>query len=286
MTHVTHMPAWIRALPRRHVSRLFGQVAELHVPKALLVPALRAYARAFGVDLDEAVRPVGDYASFLDFFTRRLKKGARTWPDDPSAVAAPADGKVHATGTVEEGRIFQVKGVPDRVSDLLGDPDLAARFEGGSALTTYLAPGDYHRFHWPFDARVTRVEHLPGDLWPVHPGAVRDVPRLFARNERVVVSGTVPQGGDFAWVAVGALNVGSIRLTFHPVRTNRLAGAAGRRDDDLHVDAHRGDEMGWFRMGSSIVLLITKETGRLDDLPEGHALRVGQRVGTLARMGR
>ena len=83
-------------------------------------------------------------------------------------------------------------------------------------------------------------------------------------------------------IAVGALNVGSIRLTFHPVRTNRLASAAGHRDDDLHVDAARGDEMGWFEMGSSIVLLIAKETGRLDTLPEGHALRVGQRIGTLA----
>lgn len=273
---------YVRALPRRTVSRLFGQLARLQPPPFVLVPVLRRYASLFGADLDEAAEPVERYRSFLAFFTRRLKEGARTWPEDPLAIAAPADGRVHAAGEVQQGRAFQVKGMRYDVAELLGDGNLAEALEGGAYLTTYLAPGDYHRFHWPFDATVERVDHRPGDLWPVHPGAVRAVPRLLVKNERVIVSGRLPSGAPFACVAVGALNVGSIRLAFHPLKTNRLAPALAWRDPTARARVRRGDEMGWFEMGSALVLLLAREAGRLDSLEEGARLRVGQTIGGLA----
>jgi phosphatidylserine decarboxylase len=279
---MTGLPLYVRALPRRSISRICGQLARLHPPRFLLRAAIRQYARIFEADLAEAAKPIEGYTSFLEFFARRLKEGARSWPDDPLVVAAPADGRVQAAGAIEQGRALQVKGRSYDVAELLGDGNLASALEGGSFLATYLAPGDYHRFHWPFDARVRRVDHRPGDLWPVHPGAAHSVRRLLLQNERMILSGTVASGGRFACVPVGALNVGSIRLAFHDARTNRLAPAVAWRDADLDVSVLRGEEMGWFEMGSAVVLLLAPEAGRLDVLAEGSRLKVGTTVGRLS----
>ncbi|MDJ0975336.1 MAG: archaetidylserine decarboxylase [Planctomycetota bacterium] len=275
-------PAFVRALPRRLVSRFMGQVGRLQAPSFLLQPILRVYCKAFGVDEAEMVRPLASYTSFLDFFTRPLKAGVRPLPEDPHAIVSPADGTVQNAGNVEAGTILQVKGLPYRVSDLLGSERDAAPFEGGTFLTAYLSPGDYHRYHWCFDGTVHTVRHLPGDLWPVNEGAVYGVPGLFARNERVAVLGRTTSGHAFAYVPVGALNVGSIRLTFHDVRTNRGRAAQPRTWDVPDHVATRGAECGCFEFGSSIVLLLERGAGAFDALEPGARLRVGQAVGKLA----
>lgn len=278
---MSDLPAYVRALPRRAVSRMVGAAARLPIPRPLRSPLLGLYARSFGVNLDEATRPLAAYGSLAALFTRAIRPDARTWPDDPSVVASPADGKVHAAGAIRRGRTLQVKGVDYGVDELLNDRALADAFEGGSAFTVYLAPGDYHRFHWPFDGVIDRVEHLPGDLWPVHPGAARTLPGLFARNERVVVAGRVASGARFAYVPVGALNVGSIRLTMHPVRTNEGRPAVPRRWTVASIPIRRGEEAGRFEMGSTIVLLLASDGGRLDALDPGRVVRVGDAIGRL-----
>jgi len=214
-------PLYVRWMPRRLVSRFLGRLGRAQVPAFVLQPFLRWYVGRFGAAMEDAVHALPDYPSFLAFFTRTLKDGARTLPEEPAAIASPCDGRVSQAGRIEQGSLLQVKGTTYRVADLLDDPATAADLEGGTFVTIYLAPGDYHRYHWPFDGSVNTVRHLPGDLWPVNERAVEGVPGLFARNERVPVLGKTARGHVFAYVCVGALNVGSIRLAFHDIRTNR-----------------------------------------------------------------
>ncbi len=275
--------AFVRLMPRLALSRAMGFLAELPVPRLLLVPVLRAYAKGFGADLAEAARPLGAYRSFNDFFTRELKDGLRPVDADPAAFVSPVDGRVYASGAVEAGTIVQCKGVSYRVADLLGSEVDAAPFDGGTFLTCYLSPKDYHRIHWPFDATVARIRHLPGDLWPVNDGALAGVPRLFARNERVAILGTTARGAAVALVPVGALNVGSIRLAFHRLRTNRGGPAIPRTlPISPPVEARRGAEAARFAFGSAVVLLVSRAAGRLDALEPHTIVRYGRRIGTQA----
>lgn len=275
--------ALVRCLPRKAVSRALGILSELPLPPLVLKPVLLAYAKGFGVDLAEAGRPLGAYASFNDFFTRELRGGLRPIDPDPASVVSPVDARVYASGTVEAGRVLRVKGVPYDLAELLGSAADAAPFVGGTYLTAYLSPKDYHRIHWPFDGRVLRARHLPGDLWPVNDGAVAGVPRLFARNERIPIVGETETGRAFALVPVGALNVGSIRLAFHRIRTNRGGTCVPRPIAlDAPVTVARGAEAARFAFGSAIVLLLAPGPGGLAALPVDSILRLGTRIGALA----
>lgn len=274
-------PLLIRLLPRRGLSRLTGWFARRRVPGFVLRPMLRMYAKRYGANLDESARPLEDFRSFTDFFTRALKDGARPMPADPRDIACPCDGTAAMSGTVEDGTLLQVKGHTYTLADLLGDAEAAAAFEGGTYAVLYLAPGDYHCYHWPFDGTVDTVRHVRGDLWPVNERAVESVERLFAVNERVVCLGDVASGGRFAYIPVGALNVGSIHLDFHDLRTNRMRGTAAQRWA-VSADGARGDGFGRFELGSTIVMVLAKDAGALDVPPAGTTIRLGQRIGSLA----
>lgn len=268
---------FVRALPRKMVSRALGWLSELPMPALLLKPVLAAYSNGFGVDMSEAARPFSAYASFNDFFTRELRDGLRPLASDP--VVSPVDARVYASGTVERGTILQVKGVPYAVADLLGSADDASPFEGGTYLTAYLSPKDYHRIHWPVDGAIDHIRHLPGDLWPVNDAALAGVPGLFARNERVAMLGRTDRGQAFALVPVGALNVGSIRLVFHPLRTNRGGRAVPRTIRfPSPIRASRGVEAARFAFGSAVVLLLSATAGPLPRPPPGTVVRVGARI--------
>jgi phosphatidylserine decarboxylase len=271
--------AFVRALPRKAVSRAMGVLSSTPFPRALLAPAIAAYARGFGVDLSEAAP--ARYRSFRDFFARSLREGVRPLDPDPAAILCPVDGRVHAAGAIEAGSAVPVKGVPYSTPQLLGDAAEAAALEGGTFQAFYLSPRDYHRIHWPFDGVVEGVRHLPGDLWPVDPAAVDAVPRLFVRNERVAIAGRTPSG-PFAMVAVGALNVGSVRLSFCRLRTNHDAATRPRRHAfDPPLPVRRGEDAGWFELGSAVVLACSPACGRLDALERGSPVRMGRSVGRL-----
>lgn len=273
-------PLAIRLMPRRAVSRLLGRLGRMRLPGFLLRPFLRWYIGRYGVVMEDAVDPLEAYPTFVSFFTRALVDGARRMPADPRAIASPCDGRVSAAGPIERGTILQVKRVSYPVAELLGSEATACDLEGGTFVTIYLAPGDYHRFHWPFDGRAHTLKHLPGDLWPVNDRALHSVADLFAVNERVVVLGDTAAGRPFALVPVGALNVGSIRLAFHDVQTNRCCK---KRQPDAWVDvtAARGDEFGRFEFGSTVVLLLGPEAGRLDAFAPDTRLRLGDSIGVL-----
>jgi len=279
---MSRVPAYVRALPRKLVSRFMGHVGRLEAPPFILQPILRFYARHFGVNLDEMREPLESYRSFLAFFTRPLKDGARPLEGDAQTLVSPADGAVQWCGAIKDGTLLQVKGIRYAVADVLADAKDAAAFAGGEALVAYLSPGDYHRYHWPFDGEVTEARHVPGELWPVNEKATHGVPGLFARNERVVVRGTLANGRPFAYIPVGALNVGSIRMWGMPLRTNAGPYKAVRRVVPTDRAVVRGAECGCFEFGSSIVLLLGPGAGKFEKLAAGDRLVVGRRIGSLA----
>jgi phosphatidylserine decarboxylase len=257
------------------LSRLAGRLADLEPPRALLAPAIRAYARVFGVDLAEAALPPEAYPSFDAFFTRRLREGARPIDSSAGCLVSPSDSRLSAIGPVGAGaRLEQLKGETYTLEALLGSREEAAGFAGGHAATLYLSPAMYHRVHSPADGEVVGWRYVPGRLFPVNALGVRSVPGLFTRNERLVLRLETPAFGTLAVVLVGAANVGRISLAFSDLVTNR-----GRAPGDFRpaspIPVRRGDELGAFHLGSSVVLLAA-------DPPLAPAARAGEVV----RMGR
>jgi phosphatidylserine decarboxylase len=276
--------ALLRELPLHAWSRAAGWLAAKPLPPALQRPAIRAFAAAVGADLEEAAEPIERYATLQDFFTRELAKGTRPVDGAPDAFVAPCDGAWGASGKVENGSLLQVKGRTYSLGALLGSDDDARRYEGGAFATFYLAPRDYHRFHAPCDAQVARAVYLPGRLWPVNRIGVEGVPGLFAENERIAMHLALPGGAEesLCLVAVGATLVGKVRVVFDETLTTGSGkvpvesryGSAGRR-------LSKGDELGRFEFGSTLVLVAARGALALEAQPPGTQLRLGRRVGRI-----
>ena len=256
------------------LSRATGRLSELRLPPVVLRRLLRAYVRAYGVDMDEARLPLESYPTFNAFFTRRLREGCRPVCGEPGVVTAPCDARLSSIGTVSaDGRLEAVKGRDYSVEALLGSAEDARPFLCGVHATLYLSPAMYHRVHAPIDGFVRAWRYVPGRLFPVNPAGVRSIPGLFTRNERVAVFCDTEALGSVAVVLVGAANVGRISLAFTDLVTNR--GAAGVRvEPPQPVPLARGDDLGAFNLGSTVVLLVADP-----------ALVPAARAGDLVRMG-
>src|SRR5471032_262256 len=221
---------------------------------------IRNFIRDYKVDMNEAVETdPAAYKSFNDFFTRALKPGARTVAD--ADLICPVDGALSQFGRIRAHSIFQAKGHEYTTQALLGgDATLAAPFVDGSFATIYLSPKDYHRIHMPCDGRLMRTIHVPGDLFSVNPLTARGVPGLFARNERVVCVFESAHG-PFVLVLVGATIVGSMATVWHgvvnPPRAPQICEWTYR---DQNITLKKGDELGRFLLGSTVVMLFPKET--------------------------
>jgi phosphatidylserine decarboxylase len=235
--------------------------------------------------MSEAKVPdVAAYRSFNDFFTRALKEGAR--PIAAADLVCPVDGTISQFGRIEHDQILQAKGHLYSTSALVGgDAELAAKFHDGSFATLYLSPKDYHRIHMPCDGVLTRMVHVPGTLFSVNPTTARGVPGLFARNERVVCVFESPLVGPFVLTLVGATIVGSMATVWHgAVRLPRV-----RRVREWHYAAgavllKKGEEMGRFMLGSTVVLLFPKGDLRFDaSWQPGGPVRVGAPMAGLGR---
>ena len=265
-------------LPQHALSRFAGRLAASETPW-LRDRLIRRFVAAYGVDLSEAARGIGQFASFNDFFTRELKSGARPLADPDTFILSPADGAVSQLGPVTAGRIIQAKGRDYSVAELLGcGADEAARFDGGQFITIYLSPKDYHRVHMPAAGRLQATSYIPGDLYSVNTATAAGVDRLFARNERLSCRFDGPDG-HFASVMVGAMIVAGIDTVWpNTFRTH----AAAPVHEDFSAAAHEfaaGDEMGRFYLGSTVVLVF--EPGRtawLEGLKPGDPLRMGQAI--------
>jgi len=271
--------------PKKAGSAAVGVAARSRLPRALREPLLGRFAASYGVDLSEAEKPLGDYVSFLDFFTRRLKPGLR--PQDPAVpggLNSPVDGALIASGRVEEGTLIQAKGLPYRLGELLAGDPLAGRFEGGAWATLYLSPRDYHRIHVPCAGRVLAVGRVEGELWPVNEASTAFTPGLYVRNRRAywIAEGRgEDEGLDVAAVMVAATHVGGV-----VVDGGWLGGRTLPRRGRLEVPGlpcTPGDDLGTFELGSTVVLLVGGPRAARFSWSRSHGpVRVGQRLGALA----
>jgi phosphatidylserine decarboxylase len=265
-------------LPKQALTTLAGRIAAAQGGR--LTTALIAwFVRRYSVNMSEAANPdLASYTSFNDFFTRALKDGAR--PLARSDLICPVDGAISQYGAIETDQIFQAKGHHYASRALLGgDAALAQQFDDGSFATLYLSPRDYHRIHMPCDGRLTRMIHVPGDLFSVNPVTARGVPGLFARNERVVCVFESAHG-PWVLVLVGATIVGSMATVWHGVVNPPRSGSLREwRYDDKVLQLARGQEMGRFLLGSTVVMLFPK--GPLQFNPAwspGRTIRLGEEM--------
>ncbi len=243
----------------------------------------RWFARQFKLNLDEAVMSeVERYEHFNALFTRALKPDARPLDGDAKAVVSPVDGTISQFGPIEEGRIFQAKGRDYSLLELLGGSEgRAAPFEGGEFITIYLSPSDYHRIHMPLGGKLTEMVHVPGRLFSVNPATTRVIPRLFARNERVASIFDTDKG-PLALVKVGAINVGSIETVWAGEVTPPAGRVVKRWQYEGEPALAKGEEMGRYNMGSTVILVFPKGMLSFDEsLAPGMKLRMGQRIATL-----
>ena len=267
-------------LPRYLLTRIVYSLSRVRRP-AVKDALIRGFVRLYDVDISDIARSAPDgFNSFNDFFTRELRDDAR--PLDTAAVVAPCDGKVSAVGTIRNGELLQAKGQPYSVEDLLAvDTDDAGRLHDGRFLTIYLAPYNYHRVHLPMGGRLESLHYIPGDLFSVNGATAAVIPRLFARNERLVAKLVAPEGTFFV-VMVGALNVGSITTPWSGELRPRRDGSvqAVPLDSAVGRDLARGDLLGWFNMGSTVILLGPPDLFDWDStIAPGRVVRMGNGIG-------
>lgn len=259
-------------LPRRAVSRLMGRAAAIE-NRLFSVPAIAAFRFFCAPDLSEARQ--ASFASLRDCFIRELAPGRRQIDPRPDILASPSDGIVVAAGTIAQGLLLQVKGSAYPLAELLRDEARAAALEGGCYATLRLTAGMYHRFHAPLDGRVTEVVHVAGDAWNVNPPALARIPRLYCRNERAMLRFEPRAGGqEITLVAVAAILVAGIRI--------HGAALPARRDhaepwhSPCNLSRAKGEELGWFEHGSTIVVLAPPGVALMPTLREGATIRMGE----------
>jgi phosphatidylserine decarboxylase len=259
-------------IPRRLMTRFMGWFSRIEQP---LIRDISMKVWRFFSDLDLSDARETRFRSMHHCFTRQLIDGARPIDMDPAVLVSPCDAVVGAFGTVEAGRIFQIKGFPYALSDLLDDEDHAETFRDGCYVTLRLTASMYHRFHAPYDCHVESVTHISGDTWNVNPIALRRVERLFCKNERAVLRTTLC-GVEAAvtLVPVAAILVAGIRLRFlqQPLRRHEN----GRHTFSCNASLRKGQEMGWFEHGSTIIVFAPESFGPCDGVEVGMTIRVGQ----------
>lgn len=258
-------------IPRLALTRFMGWFSRIELP--VVRHASIALWRLFcDVDLTDASE--NRFHSLHAAFIRGLKPGARQVDPDPAVITSPCDAIVGALGRVHEGQAYQIKGFPYAIADLLGDTAAAEEFRDGWYVTLRLTAGMYHRFHAPYDLTVEEVRYLAGDTWNVNPIALKRIERLFCKNERAPITVKLDGGrGRIVMVPVAAVLVASIRLPFiDPARNLRSL-----RRDRIASDARfrKGDEMGWFEHGSTIVLLVPRGMEPHRSLAEGQQIAMG-----------
>jgi len=264
-------------LPHRLLSSLARRLAYSPRPglKQWLIDTV---VRRFGVNLAEAAEPDSRaYPTFNAFFTRALKPGARIADPDPQALLMPADGRISQLGPIQDGRIFQAKGQSFTAAELLGDEAAAAPFANGLYATVYLSPRDYHRVHMPWTGTLRETVHVPGRLFSVGPDAVRNVSRLFARNERLVCHFDT-EFGPMASVMVGALLVSGVETVWSGVEIPRYGDRITRKDwRGKGIVLQRFEEMARFNYGSTVIVLLPPGVAQFDPtLAAETAVRLGQ----------
>ncbi len=268
-------------MPKHAISRLVGKLAAAKMGW-LTTKLISMFIKAYGINMNEAkLKKASDFDTFNNFFTRELEEGARTIDNDESTICYPVDGAISQQGDIIDGQLIQAKGFNYSVTSLLGgDEKTAAPFQGGKFSCIYLAPKDYHRIHMPMAATLREMIYVPGELFSVNPLTARNVPDLFARNERVVAIFDTEMG-ELAMVLVGATIVASIETTWAGTVTPPAGKDIFRwqypKDGADAITFNKGDEMGRFKLGSTVVTTFAPKM--LDDFAPDAG------PGTVTRLG-
>jgi phosphatidylserine decarboxylase len=268
-----------RLVPQHALSRFGGRLAASTNPR-LSQFLIRNFARVYDINLAEAEREtLSEYQSFNDFFTRSLKPDARPLPADSLGVISPADGAVSQAGIIERGRLLQAKGHTYAIDSLLGES--APEFNGGSFVTVYLAPGDYHRVHAPVRGRLVKTRAIPGALYSVNGATESSIEGLFARNERLVCEFQTTHGRVMV-VLVGAMIVASIETVWEGPRSPYRREQLTQFEQDQSRFYARGAEIGRFLLGSTVIVCFERHRAHLDpNLQPGHRVRMGESIARL-----
>jgi len=250
---------YLRYVPKNHLSRTIGRLVHARLPRPIARRLVHWFASTYQIDVDAAGKPLHEYPSIGHFFIRDLAEGLRPIEGD---FVSPVDGVLRNFGTIEDGRIEQVKGKTYTLARFLSDESNAQRYENGTFFNFYLSPQDYHHVHAPAGGGIVRSVHIPGKLWPVNDWSLANVDELFSINERVVTY-IDSDLGRVAAVMIGATNVGKISVTYDSFISNSAeANRTAARDYSPAIPIAAGDRMGTFHMGSSVVVLL--EPGRVD----------------------
>jgi len=274
-----------KALPKHLLTAAVFRLARLRITwlKNFLI---RQFVNAYKVNVEEVQLPVPDgFDSFNAFFVRELEDGARPIVKDPEIIVSPVDGTVSAAGAINKDAVFQAKGIRYSLADLLATDTMEAQaYNDGAFATIYLAPHNYHRVHAPLTGELVAARYVPGDLFSVNEATVARLPGLFVRNERLIChlqTGT----GPMALIFVGAMNVGSISTTWTGEIRPRKSGVVEQvniREIDSELGFRKGDGLGWFNMGSTVILLRPPGTTNVfADLAAGQTVRMGQAIGRI-----
>ena len=258
-------------IPRAALTRFMGWFSEIENP---LVRDLSIGCWKLFSDLDLSEAKKTRFKSLHDCFTRELRPGLRPFEPEANVVASPSDAIVGAHGTIRDGELYQIKGAPYSLTDLIHDPTLVAQHRNGKFVTLRLTSSMYHRFHAPLDCHIERVTLIHGDTWNVNPIALKRIERLFCKNERAVIRTRLKSGEAFTLVPVAAILVASIRLRFLDLLLN--AGTRGPTEYPCDVDVRKGEELGWFEHGSTIILLAPSHFEFADNVKEGGRILAGQ----------
>jgi len=263
---------YIRLLPKKTLSRLVGGLAKLEHPNALVRAGQSWFAKRYHLNEAEAEKPFDQYPSLQALFTRKLKPGLRPIGQ---GLVHPCDGELTQVCEIDYGQLVQTKGITYSLTEFIKDPEAPTIFKNGFQLTYYLCPTDYHRVHSPIDGEVLSVHAVPGELWPVNPWSVENISQLFCRNERVVFN-LRTQVGPVSLVMIGATNVGEIIVSFDSEISESLrkTGVEFKKTYPNPIKTKKGDELGIFGMGSSVVVVYPK--GAVSILPKPDAVRMGQ----------
>ena len=259
-------------IPRQLANRFFGWFSQIDSP--MLARASIAVWRVFA-DLDLSDARTQRFPSLHACFTRELKPEARPVDRDPCIITSPCDAIVGACGRIDHDQLIQAKGFPYTLQELLLDPQLVELYRGGQYVTLRLTPTMYHRFHAPYDCTVDKVTYVAGDTWNVNPIALNRIPKLFCKNERAVIRATLcPSGIDVTLVPVAAILVASIRLHFLDALLNTQY--SGETEIRCSAQFRKGEEMGWFQHGSTIIVFAPKSVTLCESVREGALIRMGR----------
>lgn len=269
-----------KILPQHQLSRLIAKVAEAKTPW-LKNALIRQFIRSYSIDLSIASRELPEqYLHFNDFFTRALKPESRPITADANTLISPADGTLSQFGAINNNQFIQAKGQSYTTSRLLaGNNSLAEEFSAGSFATVYLSPSDYHRVHMPWTGTLLETHYIPGKLFSVNQATAREIPELFAQNERLICV-FATSFGKMAVILVGAMLVAGIETVWHGHYVPATAAVENFSDKDFDKKIHfsKGDEIGRFKFGSTVVLILQEQVDFNDKLSTGDTILMGQNV--------